>query len=133
MSMWFTAVPSKEHRGGGCLFLRDTCHVRVPEEVSLHFLQSACVAPSPEDTYKKKEIGFIPPVVSSSQRKTKLTLIESEKKKESGETKLKPLVTFQSTGQFKSPKCRIREDLMRFKLNGGGHRQRHPHLQALFK
>lgn len=61
MSMWFTAVPPTEHRGGGRLFLRDTCRVRVPEEVSLHFLQSACVAPSPEDTYKKKEIGFIPP------------------------------------------------------------------------
>lgn len=81
MSMWFTAVPPKEHHGGGCLSLRDTCHVPVPEEVSLHFLQSAGVAPSPEDTYKKKEIGFIPPVVSSSQSKTKLTLIENEKKK----------------------------------------------------
>lgn len=118
-STWFTVVPAREHCPETFFFLRDTCHVQVPKEVSLHFLQPACATPSPEDTYKKKEIGFIPPVVSSSLSNTKLTLIENNKK-ESPETKLKLLVTFQSTGQFKSLKCGIREDLMRFKLNGVG-------------
>lgn len=88
-----------------------------------------------------KENGPIPSLISLSQSNTKLTLIENKKKRErergwekkSLETKLKPLVTFQSTGQFKSLKCGIREDLMRFKLNGGGHRQWRSHLQALFK
>lgn len=133
-STWFTVVPAKEHCPEAFFFLRDMCHIWVPKEVSLHFLQPACAPPSPEDTYKKKEIGFIPPVVSSSLSNKKLTLIENKKKKkESPEAKLKPSVTFQSTGQFKSPKCGIREDSMRFKLNGGGHHQRRPHLQALFK
>lgn len=79
-------------------------------------------------------MALFPSLICFSQTNTKLTLIENKKGgKKSLETKLKPSVTFQSTGQFKSLKCGIREDLMRLKLNGGGHRWWRLHLQALFK
>lgn len=51
----------------------------------------------------KKKVALFPPLISLSQTNTKLTLIENKKKgrdggKKSLETKLKPSVTFQSTG-----------------------------------
>lgn len=54
----------------------------------------------------KKKMALFPPLISPSQSNTKLTLIENKKKekrrrgkkKKSLETKLKPSVTFQSTG-----------------------------------
>lgn len=78
-------------------------------------------------------MALFPVLSHCSLTNTKLTLIENKKEKKSLETKLKPLVTFQSTGQFKSLRCGIRKDLMRFKLNGRGQRRWRLHLQALFK
>ena len=138
-------VPPEEQSPQRFLCLRDTCHVEVPEEVSFHFLKLAC-SENPQVFYlcgcscvtvqrtftTQRKWPYSLSYLILSKSNTKLTLIENKKGK-SLETKLKPLVTFQSTGQLKRLKCGIREDLMRFKLNGGGHRQWRLHLQALFK
>lgn len=139
-SMRSTVVPPKAHCPERFLCLRDTCHEEVPVGVSFHLLWNCSGLLSPwmllcdqaEDIYNKKKMALFPLSFHPLRVNTKLTLIENKKGK-SLETKLKPLVTFQSTGQFKSLKCGIREDLMRFKLNGGGQRQWRSQLQALFK
>lgn len=92
LSMWSTVVPPKEQRPERFLCLRDTCHVEVPEEVSFHFPKLAHVENPPvcyllgrpsvtaQRTFTtKKKMALFPPLISSSQSNTKLTLIENKK------------------------------------------------------